>query len=207
MKQIRPYWLVNFKLMFTGSDYVSKHGISFAGITTSGMEIVLRNTATNEILCSPSDKNGLFYVPLQEGKYCIDDLYVIKEGYDGFLDFIFTNPAIEVLEIEKGKVNNIGTIQWSPVMDGRHFVIQTKNPSEIQTMFSEQFPESKWNTQEWIYNPCYDVSQSLSESVILKNWMPQNDMEENEEIYEILEEEICEIPNESPPSICLAKKD
>ena len=66
------------EIVFIGSDYVSSQGISFNGITTSGMEIVIRNTATNEISRIPADKNGLFYVYLQEGDYWIEELHIKK---------------------------------------------------------------------------------------------------------------------------------
>ena len=161
--EINPTLLVG-KVLFTGSDYMSEHGVSFAGITTSGIEIVLRNTATSDVFRFPADKNGLFYINLQEGEYWIDEIHIRKEGYDGSWATSSTNPALKVLEVEKGKVNNVGTILWSPlaVDRRRQFVTQTDNSSAIKTMFSEQFPESEWGQIEWKYEQLsFDVKKPL----------------------------------------------
>ena len=141
------------EIVFVVSDYVSSQGISFNGKTTSGIEITIRNIATNEILRFAADKNGLFYADLQEGKYWINELSIKKQHYDGSWAYISAGSAQpKVFEVERGKVNNIGTIQWS--IDKRNNVIQMDNSSDIKNKFSKQFPESIWNTKEWIYNPC-----------------------------------------------------
>ena len=150
--EINPTLLVG-EIVFTGRNYVSANGISFDGTATSGIEILVKNTATNEILRFPADKNGLFYVSLQEGKYWISEFFIKKEHYDGSGAYISTSASRPmVLEVERGKVNNIGTIQWS-FIDLRHNIIREDNSSEIKNKFSKQFPESIWNTKEWIYRP------------------------------------------------------
>lgn len=139
------------EIVFVGSDYVSNNGISFDGTTSSGIEIILKNTANNEIFHISSNNTGLFHVNLKEGRYMIDELLIKKERYDGVGEYLYTNPAQKVLEIEKGKVNNIGTIRWSYI-DRKHNTIQTDNSLAVKINFSKQFPKSNWNQKEWAYN-------------------------------------------------------
>ena len=137
--EINPNLLVG-EVVFTGSNFVSENGVSLEGITTSGIELVLKNTNTNETLRFPADKNGLFYINLQAGKYRIDELNVRKYSKidENWFDFYIKQPTIKVLEIEKGKVNNIGTLQWSFV-DKMNNLVQVENESEIKIKFSERF--------------------------------------------------------------------
>ena len=150
------------QIVFGGSDYVSRQGISFSGITTSGIEIALRNTVTNEVFRFSPGKNGLFYIGLKEGKYWIDELYIKKERNDGAWSDIYTNPPRKVLEIERGKVNNLGTLHWTFV-GRRHDVVQLENSEDTKNEFTKQFPKSNWNTKEWIYIPwAFEVNQRIS---------------------------------------------
>ena len=154
------------EIAFVGNNHPNRNGISFNGTTTAGIEIVLRNTATNELLHITSGKSGLFYTNLKEGEYFIDELYIIKKkkknSSRSFEDddlwasskvpwaSLGINPAQKVLEIERGKVNNVGSILWS--IDSEHDVIQTDNPSSVKSDFAKQFPKSNWNEKEWKYN-------------------------------------------------------
>jgi hypothetical protein len=54
------------------------------------------------------------------------------------------------LEVERGKVNNIGTIQWSFV-DRKHDAVQIDDLSDIKIKFSQKLSESVWNQKEWKY--------------------------------------------------------
>ena len=137
------------KIVFEGSDFVDRNGISFHGTTTSGIEIALRNTATNEVFRLLPAKNGLFYVNLREGKYMVDELYIKKTRQDGAWAYIYTRPA-HVFEVEKGKVNNIGRIGWT-FLGRRHEVVQMDESLNVQNEFSTQFPTSNWNQKEWKY--------------------------------------------------------
>ena len=139
------------EVIFVGSDYVSNNGISFNGTTTSGIEIVLRNTSNNESFRISTNNTGLFHINLQDGKYMIDELYVKKERNDGAWSYLYTSPSQKVMEIEKGKVNNIGTIRWS-YLERKHNVIQTDNSLAVKNNFSKKFPKSNWNQKEWEYS-------------------------------------------------------
>ncbi|MCL2682180.1 MAG: hypothetical protein FWE63_01685 [Bacteroidales bacterium] len=141
------------EVVFTGINLVSPHGVSFDGIITSGIEISIRNTATSEVLRFSADKNGLFYVNLQEGKYWINEIAIKKQNDDGAWAYFFTNlNPPKIFEVERGKVNNIGTIHWS-VIDRKHNVERVGNSSIIKNKFLIQFPGSIWNTKEWKYIP------------------------------------------------------
>jgi hypothetical protein len=153
------------EIVFIGSDYISNNGISFSGTITSGIDITLRNTTTNELSRFSSDKNGLFYMNLKEGKYLIDELYIKREDNRGAWAYLYTNPPQKILEIEEGKVNNIGTIRWSFV-DRKHDVLQTDNSFAVKMAFSKQFSKSNWNQKEWKYNPLSsNVIKSSDENV------------------------------------------
>ena len=147
------------EIAFIGSNYFSRDGISFIGTTNSGIEIVIKNTYTNESFRFSSGKNGLFYINLQEGKYSIDELYLKKVRSDGAWSYIYTNPN-KILSIERGKVNNVGKINWS--FDARkHNVGQTDNSSAVKNEFSKQFPKSNWNQNEWKFSPfVYEIKRS-----------------------------------------------
>jgi len=148
------------QVVFGGGDYVSNNDISFQTQSTSGIEIALRNTVTYEVFRFPSNKNGLFYVALQEGKYWIDELYLKKEHNDGAWAEIYTTPAKNVLEIESGKVNDVGTLQWT-YMGRRHNVVQLDKSSDAKNEFEKQFPKSNWNTKEWKYTP-WTLGENIS---------------------------------------------
>jgi len=138
------------EVVFVGSDYISNEGISFQEETTSGIEIALKNIATNELFRFSPGKKGLFYINLQEGKYVLDELYLRKERDDGAWEYISTYPTQRLFEIEKGKVNNIGKINWAYV-DRKHEVLQTDLSIEVKDEFLKQFPKSNWNQKEWKY--------------------------------------------------------
>ena len=152
-------------IVFVGSNYISRNGISFNGTTNSGIEIVLKNTDTNELFRFSPGKNGLFYISLQEGKYKIDELYIKKVNHNGAWADVYTHPSNKLLEIEKGKVNNVGTIRWFYV-DRRHVVEQDDNSIAVKNEFSKQFLNSNWNQKEWQYNPfVVNVIKSSGEQV------------------------------------------
>ena len=140
------------EIIFIGSNYVCREGISFIGETYSGIDIVLKNTCTNEILRFSSGQNGLFYIDLQEGKYLIDELCLIKKREDGAWCNICCYPIKKELSIERGIVNNVGRIRWT--YDGRiHFVKQRDDSSAVKNEFSEQFPESIWKQKKSKFKP------------------------------------------------------
>jgi len=140
------------EVVFSSNDYINSQGISFVGITKGNIKISLRNTETKEIITAFTDGTGFFYVDrLQEGKYEIIELFLEKKRPDGAWANIYVNPARKVLEIEKGKVNNTGTIDWI-FSESKHIVIQSDNSLFVQNNFAKRFPKSNWNLKEWIYN-------------------------------------------------------
>jgi len=139
------------KIVFIGSNYVSNNGISFDGTITSGIDIILVNSENNEHLRLSVDGNGLLCANIQEGKYIIDELYIKKTAFDGAWADLYMNPAQKVLEIERGKVNNIGTIRWS-LVDRKHSMIQSDNSLAVKVDFSKKYPKSNWNQKEWKYS-------------------------------------------------------
>ncbi|MCL2074408.1 MAG: hypothetical protein FWH18_10825 [Marinilabiliaceae bacterium] len=142
--EMNPTLLVG-EVIFSEDIFVSEKGVFFDGTTTSGIELVLKNTVTNETLEFPADKNGLFYINLQEGKYKIDELFIRKySNDDNWSDFYIRQPNMKELVIEKGKVNNIGTLKLP-------FIIQENNATHVKIKFSERYPESNWNQIEWKY--------------------------------------------------------
>ena len=139
------------EIVFIGRNYVSANKVSFDGTTTSNIDIFLRNTISNEIIRFSSGKNGLFYVNLQEGKYMIDKLHLKREGIgSAWTSLYYTNPPKIVLEIEREKVNNIGTLRWT-FIDKKNNVIQTDDSLSVKNRFSKRFPKSNWNQKEWKY--------------------------------------------------------
>ena len=140
------------EVVFSCNDYISSQGISFVGITKGDIKISLRNKETKEIISVFTDKTGFFYVNrLQEGKYEITELYLEKKRQDGAWANVYVNPAVKELEIEKGKVNNIGTVDWS-FSERKHNIIQTDHSLLVQNSFAKRFPKSNWNQKEWKYN-------------------------------------------------------
>ena len=140
--------LITGRIIFLGNDYVSDNGITFEGPILSDIEITLLNIATDEPLHFSSGKNGLFHANLEEGKYRIDRLYIKKTGYQNAWAYIYTNPVEKVFEIEKGKVNNVGTIHWT-LKNKKHQVIQSNDSLTVKNQFAKQFSKSNWNQEEW----------------------------------------------------------
>ena len=148
------------EIIFTGKNYTSANKVSFDGTKTSDIDIFLRNTSNNEIIRFSSDKNGLFYVNLPEGKYMIDKLHVKIEGLIGvytaeglgnaWSSLYYFNPPRKVFEIESEKVNNIGTLRWT-FIDKKNNMIQVNDSLSVKNKFSKRFPKSNWNQKTWKY--------------------------------------------------------
>jgi hypothetical protein len=139
------------RVVYEGGNYVSNNGVSFLGKTTSGLEISLRNKADNRIFRISPRKNGMFYINLHEGIWWLEELYLKKERYDSAWSYISFNPAQKVFEIERVKVNNLGTIHWF-FNDRRHSIIQADDSIAVKNEFSKQFSQSNWNQKDWKYN-------------------------------------------------------
>jgi len=153
--------------VYTGSGHVSRNGLSLDGTTTSGIEVTMINIATHEVFRFSPGKNGLFHVNLPEGKYMIGRFYIKKERSTGAM-VATSYPAKIVLEIEKNKVNNVGTINWHDP-NWKSSVIQTDNAQEIKDEFVKQYPKSNWNQKEWIYTPLsFDVNQHVNNISLLE---------------------------------------
>jgi hypothetical protein len=153
------------EIVFSSNNYVSYNGISFIGTSTGNIQISLRNKETQESISTATDKRGFFYINLQEGKYEIERLYLEKTRSNGDWAYIYFNPNQKNLEIEKGKINNIGTIHWT-LTDDNHNYMQINNSSAIQERFAKQFPKLNWNEKEWIYNPLtYEIQKKSNKKI------------------------------------------
>ena len=163
------------EVIFSCNDYINSQGISFVGITKGNIKISLRNTETKEIITAFTDETGFFYVNrLHEGKYEISELFLEKKRPDGAWATVYVNPNGKVFEIEKGKGNNIGTVDWI-FSERKHNIIQTDHSLLVQNSFSKRFPKSNWNQKEWKYN-----------TISLPNEIWQNvDMEINSRLDDI----------------------
>ena len=142
------------KVSFTGKSSVIINNLSFDGTSTRGIQILLRNTATNEFLRFSPDNNGLFHISLPDGTYSLDDLYIRKYNDRGAWASIFTRPLQKLIEVERGKVNNIGTILWT-FEDRRHRVEQIDNSAAVREAFFARYARSNWNQQEWKYTSLF----------------------------------------------------
>jgi hypothetical protein len=140
------------EVIFTGSNYVSNNGIPFNGTDTRGIEIYLINTETYEEISFPADNNGLFQINLPEGRYVVTILNKINTLPGGAWANVYVNPNDRLIDIKKGKVNNIGTINWT-FTNRRHNVEQIDNSIAVRNSFANTFPKSNWNEQEWEYIP------------------------------------------------------
>ena len=138
------------EIAFTGRHFVSSNGVSFDGTFTRGIEISLRNVATNEALRFSPDNNGLFHINLPDGRYLLDELYIRRYNSQGAWSNIFTNPSQRFIEVERGKVNNIGTIRWTFV-GRRHHIEQIDNSEAVRDAFTRRHTRSNWNQKEWKY--------------------------------------------------------
>ena len=185
------------KVIFYGR-FISAHGISFDGTITRGIEISLRNTTTNEVFRFSPDNNGLFHINLQDGKYALDELYIRRYNSEGAWSNLFTNPSQKFIEVERGKVNNIGTIRWTFV-NRRHHIEQFDNLATVRDAFSARYTRSNWNQKEWIYTQVssgmtffsrisYHLRSSVSEnlSAEMRDAIERNLRDRMKEVSEVL---------------------
>jgi hypothetical protein len=139
------------KIMYIGSgNPAQRNGISFNGTIEFGVEISIKNEATQATVKATSGKNGLFYTnQIQEGRYSISELFLKKTAIDSAFSTIYTLPQNLLFEVVKGKVNNAGTVIWLNT-NNRHKVEQVYDSTEVKDEFIKQFPKSPWNGQEWV---------------------------------------------------------
>ena len=139
------------KIVLARGDYFGGSKIPINETFTSNINITLRNITSNNLTRFSSNKNGLFYVNLQEGEYIIDDLYTERtNSYGSLSSSIYATPSIVLLKIERGKVNNVGTLNFT-FPNIKNEIIQTDNSLAVKTDFLKRFPKSNWNEKEWTY--------------------------------------------------------
>ncbi len=119
---------------------------------TSGIEIHLEKSPSGEITkLSSRGKDGYFFMTNPDAKsYRLDKLYlhVYASNYVWTFSCEFPHPV--VIQIEDGKVNNLGLISWKANYKLHQHFVDNINHENIKRWFKEEFPESDWNTKEWV---------------------------------------------------------
>jgi hypothetical protein len=116
------------------------------GINKSGIEITIENKETKNVEVLKSNFDGIFYsTTLLPGEYAIKKFFIDK----GASYFTLLN-SLNDFTLTKGKVNNLGIINWELNFNESSRRYLNKEYSELQKLFLSKYPESAWLRKEWI---------------------------------------------------------
>ena len=124
--------------------------------------ITIESLDTGRVYKVNSNSKAFFYLfNVPEGRYKISELYLYYEE-DGHF-FKFPRPVNWYFDVESGKVNNLGRINWyieTIIINADEIVRLTKNYgyNELRQDFTRYFPDSGWNEKEWVESG-YNSSQ------------------------------------------------
>jgi len=129
-----------------------------------GISIDLQDQKTGDIFTLKSrGSQGLFYVLDRSGNFEIKQLTFVMGGGRSRTTLYYRSRYPLIINIEKGKVNNMGDMLWTETFEeiterethkatGKtHSELRfIKNYSEVKNWFGESYPDSGWNKGSWI---------------------------------------------------------
>ncbi|MDR1338720.1 MAG: hypothetical protein LBK58_01470 [Prevotellaceae bacterium] len=136
--------LVIGMIIHTGKDFHTYSHVSVNGVHRTGIEMKLKNITTNDEYSVKTEKNGLFYtVALPPGTYRIDQFYLKVSSGSAWADTYYS-PGNLTFTIVKGKINNLGMINWDGRMGGDTNVQLSQLYNYVENEFRTQFSGSGW---------------------------------------------------------------
>jgi hypothetical protein len=133
--------------------------VSIQSATSPGIEIELSKVNGIGMYTLLAGADGMFYsVRVPAGVYKITKLvYTGRNGSSGWSITLRNPPRIE---IEHGKVNNLGLLNFPDATSTTVYAEWNKNYEQVGTQFRQKYSSSNWNNKEWI-NIGFDRSNSV----------------------------------------------
>jgi len=120
------------------------------GKIKSGISVYLQNNKTGKTTSVSTQMDGwLLTNKFPAGDYTISKLVIEQE--QGNVRHRLTSNTHFYISIKDGKVTNLGTIQINIVDDRTHY--RFTDYDVVKLDFQDEFPDSKWNSYEWIDTP------------------------------------------------------
>ena len=144
--------LVIGQIRLEAKNFSKVGSISVNGIHHSSINIrVLNLTTGEEFEVLSRGGTGLFYFLSEEGNtYSIVNFKYTNTGTHGTYAQISVSPTDLILQIEPGKVYNIGKIEWNADKDAHaHYFTFKRNYLELENLIRIKYAKSKWNLHEW----------------------------------------------------------
>jgi hypothetical protein len=134
-----------------GKGYQYYSTVSVNGTNRMGIEVTLQELNGEKTYILRTNSNGLFYsVNIPEGSYKITRLYLRKESGSAWASIGWSiSSTMRIVEIVRGKVNNLGTLRWNCENDVSNAVTFNTGYSEVRDIFQEKNKSSNWNEKEW----------------------------------------------------------
>jgi hypothetical protein len=135
-------------IVHTGEGYTNNAGATVNGTHFSGIELVVKNTSTNEEYKLLTKKNGLFYTSeLPEGTYRIEQFYLKVTVGTAWSDTYSSPSSNLTFAVAGGEVTNLGMINWDGKSRGGSNYDYGKLYNAVEDEFRAQFPKSEWLTR------------------------------------------------------------
>jgi len=132
-------------IVHTGEGYANYSGATVNGTHFSGIELVVKNTSTNEEYKMFTKKNGLFYsTELPEGSYRLEQFYLKVTVGNAWADMYSTPSNNLIFTVTAGGVTNLGMINWDGKSRGSTNYDYGKLYDVVEDEFRTQYPKSEW---------------------------------------------------------------
>jgi len=127
-------------------------GYELKGPYTSPIQIYLENMSTGEIAKLESKGSEGFFSMINPSakSYRIQKIYLKAFGENYYAEFEFIISSEVILNINEGKVNNLGLIEWKYDYNYKRQYADNLNYEKTKIWFEEKYPESVWNKKEWV---------------------------------------------------------
>jgi len=140
-------------IMHTGEGYADYSGATVNGIHKNGIELVVKNTNTNEEYKILTKKNGLFYtIELPEGIYRIEQFYLRVTVGNAWADTYSIPNNNLTFTVTGGEIINLGVINWNAKMRGGTNYTYARLYDDVEDELKAQYPKSEWLTRpfNWV---------------------------------------------------------
>jgi hypothetical protein len=137
--------------------YQTYGSVSVNGTTKVGINITLQELNSGKNYSMRTKSEGIFYsTNIPQGVYRFTRVYIKKESGSSWADITWSEANIGTtrIQIEHGRVNNLGTITLNAT-DGPNATgqrIYNQGYDQVRNLFQKQKSSSNWNQREWLNN-------------------------------------------------------
>ncbi len=150
--------LVIGQIKFIAKNFERSGRASINGVHTFGIRLKIKDSLTgDELETTVKNKNGLFYFTGNvDSRYEFISLSYKKSykksyrntTYEGYASYVTPLRGVTI-DLEKGKVANLGMIKWKSDGDFGSTFNQNFTEVNLKDYLMEQYPDSGWLGYEW----------------------------------------------------------